>query len=109
MCDLCLLRGFFGISGRAAHDEMAVQTPDFLLDCRPAFLRIDPREKHVETQLRDLPVVLRDRRQRRTGEAAERMVVVTGDPKIAAFFAPDMPPPFECCGNDAEGQAIIGA
>lgn len=101
--------GLFKISGGAAHDEMAIQTADFLLDCCPAFLRIDPREKHVETQLGDLPIVLRDRRQRRTGEAAERMVVVTGDAKITAFLAPDMPPPFESRGDNAEGQTIIGA
>ncbi len=96
------------ISRRSAHDEVAIETANFLLDGRPAFLRIDPREKHIETELRDLPIILRNRRQRRTGEATERMVVVTGDAKIAALFAPDMAPTLESGGDHAEGQTIIG-
>ena len=96
------------ISRRAAHDEVAIETANFLLDGYPAFLRIDPREKHIETQLCDLPIVLRNRCQRRTGEATERMVVMTGDAKIATLFTSDMAPTLECRGNHAEGQTIIG-
>ena len=109
MWSLCLLRSFFRASRRTAHDEMAIETANFLLDGCPAFLCVDPRKKHIETQLYDLPVILRNRRQRRTGEAAEGMVVVTGNTKITAFLATDMPPSFKSCGNNAEGQTIIGA
>src|SRR5690606_24275725 len=99
--------GFLVASRRAAHDEVAIETANFLLDGCPAFVRIDPREKHIETQLRDLPIILRNRRQRRTGEAAERMVVMTGDTKIAALLAPDMAPTLECSGKNAKSQTII--